>query len=57
MTAAEFGFPNVQKQVSQGLKSDGTSLNKAPTKLRLVSHQPSYLMEKVPNTGIITLMK
>ena len=37
--------------------SDGTSLNKVPTKLRLVSHQPSYIQEKVLNTGTNTLMK
>ena len=37
--------------------SDGTRLNKTPTKIALVEHQPSYLIEKVPNTGVITLMK
>lgn len=37
--------------------SDGTSMNKVPTKLRLVSHQPSYIQEKVLNTGTNTLMK
>ena len=37
--------------------SDGNSLNKAPSKITFVAHQPSYIQEKVPNTGVITLMK
>ena len=37
--------------------SDGTSLEKTPSKMSLVSHQASYIIEKVPNTGVITFMK
>ena len=37
--------------------SDGTSLEKTPTKITLVTHQPSYIQEKVLNTGTNTLMK
>lgn len=37
--------------------SNGTSLNKVPTKLTLVAHQSSYIQEKVLNTGTITMMK
>lgn len=37
--------------------SDGNSLEKTPTKITLVAHQSSYIIEKVSNTGTITLMK
>ena len=37
--------------------SDGTSREKTPTKLTFVAHQASYIIEKVQNTGLITLMK
>ena len=37
--------------------SDGSSLNRSPSKLAFVAHQASYIVDKVPNTGAITLMR
>ena len=36
---------------------DGTSLSKVPSKISFVAHQSAYIIEKVPNTGTITLMR
>ena len=35
--------------------SDGSSLNRSPSKLAFVAHQTSYNVEKIPNTGASTL--